>query len=92
MAAAEYVSVSSQRDTELDDLAQERAEFAHDPDGETRELAGVYRQRGLSEELANEAAAALMSKDALAAHVAPNMGWNRTRRARADRDRDPGTR
>ena len=54
MAAGEYVSVSSQRDTELGDLAQERDELARDPNGEARELAGIYRQRGLTAELANQ--------------------------------------
>src|SRR5439155_26355708 len=63
MAAGEYVSVSSQRDTELGDLAQERDELAHDPAGETRELAAIYRQRGLSAELAAQVSAALMAAD-----------------------------
>src|SRR5260221_4942814 len=82
MAAGEYVSVSSQRDTELGDLAQERAELAQDPAGETRELAGIYRQRGLSEELANQVAVALMTADALSAHARDELGLSKTYRAR----------
>src|SRR3954447_10744671 len=82
MAAGEYVSVGSQRDTELGDLAQERAELAQDPAGETRELAGIYRQRGLSVELANQVAAALMAGDALAAHARDELGLSETYRAR----------
>jgi VIT1/CCC1 family predicted Fe2+/Mn2+ transporter len=82
MAAGEYVSVSSQRDTELGDLAQERAELAHDPRGETRELAGIYRQRGLPAELAAEVAAALMATDPLAAHARDELGLSETTRPR----------
>ena len=82
MAAGEYVSVSSQRDTELADLAQEREELAHDPAGEARELAAIYRQRGLSAELANQVAAALMATDALAAHARDELGLSETTRAR----------
>jgi VIT1/CCC1 family predicted Fe2+/Mn2+ transporter len=82
MAAGEYVSVSSQRDTELADLAQERYELAHDPAGEARELAAIYRQRGLTAELANQVAAALMSADALAAHARDELGLSETTRAR----------
>jgi VIT1/CCC1 family predicted Fe2+/Mn2+ transporter len=82
MAAGEYVSVSSQRDTELGDLAQERDELAHDPAGETRELAGIYRQRGLPAELANQVAAALMSADALAAHARDELGLSEATRPR----------
>jgi VIT1/CCC1 family predicted Fe2+/Mn2+ transporter len=82
MAAGEYVSVSSQRDTELGDLAQERDELAHDPRGETRELAGIYRQRGLPAELADEVAAALMAADPLAAHARDELGLSETTRPR----------
>src|SRR3954470_10697052 len=59
MAAGEYVSVSSQRDTEEADLRLERRELATDPDGELRELAGIYERRGLSPELAAEVAETL---------------------------------
>jgi VIT1/CCC1 family predicted Fe2+/Mn2+ transporter len=82
MAAGEYVSVSSQRDTELGDLAQERDELAHDPAGEARELAAIYRRRGLPAELAEQVAAALMTEDALAAHARDELGLSETTRAR----------
>jgi VIT1/CCC1 family predicted Fe2+/Mn2+ transporter len=82
MAAGEYVSVSSQRDTELGDLAQERDELAHDPTGEAKELAGIYRQRGLSAELADRVAAALMAADPLAAHARDELGLSETTRPR----------
>jgi VIT1/CCC1 family predicted Fe2+/Mn2+ transporter len=82
MAAGEYVSVSSQRDTELGDLAQERDELTHDPAGETRELAAIYRQRGLSAELAAQVSAALMAADPLAAHARDELGLSETTRPR----------
>jgi VIT1/CCC1 family predicted Fe2+/Mn2+ transporter len=82
MAAGEFVSVSSQRDTELGDLAQERDELASDPAGEARELAGIYRQRGLSAELADQVAAALMVTDPLAAHARDELGLSETSRPR----------
>lgn len=82
MAAGEYVSVSSQRDTDLGDLAQERDELAHDPAGEAQELAAIYRQRGLTVELANQVAAALMTADALAAHARDELGLSETTRPR----------
>jgi VIT1/CCC1 family predicted Fe2+/Mn2+ transporter len=82
MAAGEYVSVSSQRDTELGDLAQERDELAHDPTGEAKELAGIYRQRGLSTELADQVAAVLMAADPLAAHARDELGLSETTRPR----------
>jgi VIT1/CCC1 family predicted Fe2+/Mn2+ transporter len=82
MAAGEYVSVSSQRDTEFGDLAQERDELASDPAGEARELAGIYRQRGLPAELADQVAAALMASDPLAAHARDELGLSETTRPR----------
>ena len=82
MAAGEYMSVSSQRDIEVGDLAQERAELASDPAGEARELAGIYRQRGLSAELALQVAAALMAADPLAAHARDELGLSETSRPR----------
>jgi VIT1/CCC1 family predicted Fe2+/Mn2+ transporter len=82
MAAGEYVSVSSQRDTELGDLAQERDELARDPAGETRELAAIYRRRGLSVDLADRVAAALMTADALAAHARDELGFSDATRPR----------
>ena len=69
MAAGEYVSVSSQADTEAADLARERRELAEQPDFELDELAGVYRDRGLTPELADEVARQLTAHDALAAHA-----------------------
>jgi vacuolar iron transporter family protein len=69
MAAGEYVSVSSQADTEAADLARERAELASDPAFEHRELAAIYRKRGLDEEIADKVATQLMTRDALGAHA-----------------------
>ncbi|MDP9096884.1 MAG: VIT family protein [Pseudomonadota bacterium] len=74
MAAGEYVSVSSQSDTEAADLAREAAEQTADPQGETRELAAIYTQRGLTASLAGEVAAALMAKDPLGAHARDELG------------------
>lgn len=65
MAAGEYVSVSSQRDTELADLAREREELARNPEGERHELFEIYRKRGLSDELAQRVADELSSSDDL---------------------------
>lgn len=69
MAAGEYVSVSSQADTERADLAKEASELAADPQGELEELAGIYRQRGLDEEMAMDVAIQLTAKNALQAHA-----------------------
>src|SRR4249919_135602 len=69
MAAGEYVSVSSQADTEAADLARERAELASDPEFEHRELAAIYLKRGLDEETADKVATQLMTRDALGAHA-----------------------
>jgi vacuolar iron transporter family protein len=74
MAVGEYVSVSSQRDTERADLGQERTELSKDPAGETRELAGIYRRRGLSGDLADEVAKALMANNAIEAHARDEFG------------------
>jgi VIT1/CCC1 family predicted Fe2+/Mn2+ transporter len=82
MAAGEYVSVSSQRDTEEADLSVERRELAADPEGELSELAGIYRARGLPDELALEVARALTERDALGAHSRDELGLEETRRAR----------
>lgn len=68
MAAGEYVSVSSQRDTESAAVAKEMRELAEDPEGELRELTGLYMKRGLTHELAHEVAVQLTAHDALAAH------------------------
>ncbi|MFN7129926.1 MAG: VIT family protein [Brevundimonas sp.] len=74
MAAGEYVSVSSQADTENADLARERAELAADPEAETRELAGIYRSRGVDEAVSLEVARQLMAHDALGAHARDELG------------------
>jgi|ERR1035437_22252 VIT1/CCC1 family predicted Fe2+/Mn2+ transporter len=78
MAAGEYVSVSSQRDTELADLRLEIKELSTNPDGEIEELAGIYRSRGLPQNLANEVAVALTKGDALAAHARDELGLDQT--------------
>jgi VIT1/CCC1 family predicted Fe2+/Mn2+ transporter len=82
MAAGEYVSVSSQRDTEEADLRLEASELAEDPEGELAELAGIYEARGLEPELAALVAAALSERDALAAHARDELGLPEDRRAR----------
>ena len=74
MAAGEYVSVSSQRDTERADLAQEERELKDDPAGERHELEAIYRARGLPDDLAREVTEALMKKDALGAHARDELG------------------
>jgi vacuolar iron transporter family protein len=82
MAAGEYVSVSSQRDSEVADLALERRELAADPEGELRELAAIYEGRGLSAGLARQVADQLMRGDALAAHARDELGLADARMAR----------
>jgi VIT1/CCC1 family predicted Fe2+/Mn2+ transporter len=74
MAAGEFVSVSSQSDTENADLAKEAAELAADPVRETDELARIYVDRGLDLPLARQVAAQLMTKDALGAHARDELG------------------
>jgi VIT1/CCC1 family predicted Fe2+/Mn2+ transporter len=69
MGAGEYVSVSTQRDSELALLAKERRELRDEPDEELAELAGIYVDKGLDEALALEVAVALTKKDALGAHA-----------------------
>jgi len=74
MAAGEYVSVSSQSDTERADLERETMELATMPERELRELAGIYEERGLDPDLAEEVARQLMAKDALGAHSRDELG------------------
>jgi VIT1/CCC1 family predicted Fe2+/Mn2+ transporter len=74
MAAGEYVSVSSQADTERADLNRERGELASDVKLEHAELADIYVARGLDAELANQVATQLMAKDALGAHARDELG------------------
>jgi VIT1/CCC1 family predicted Fe2+/Mn2+ transporter len=82
MAAGEYVSVSSQSDTEQADLRKERQELAADADGEHAELAAIYVGRGLTPALAHDVATQLMAKDALGAHARDELGISDTGRAR----------
>ena len=82
MAAGEYVSVSSQFDTEKADLARETAELATQPDHEHAELAGIYRSRGLDPATADTVATQLMAHDALAAHARDELGITDTATAR----------
>ncbi|MDP9194370.1 MAG: VIT family protein [Acidobacteriota bacterium] len=82
MAAGEYVSVSSQEDTEQADLALERKELATEPEAETKELAAIYVQRGLEPGLAREVAQQLMAHDALGAHARDELGLYDTLAAR----------
>ena len=74
MAAGEYVSVSSQADTERADLKLERRELAAQPEAEEDELAGIYVRRGLENDLARTVARQLMTKDALGAHARDELG------------------
>lgn len=69
MAAGEYVSVSSQADTETADLERERSELKNNPEFEHRELAALYQKRGLDKETADDVASQLMKHDALGAHA-----------------------
>jgi len=82
MAAGEYVSVSSQADTEKADLARERRELEADVESEHRELAAIYMGRGLDRSLAEEVATQLMAHDALAAHARDELGLTEVHSAR----------
>ncbi|MDE2436428.1 MAG: VIT family protein [Sphingomonadales bacterium] len=82
MAAGEYVSVSSQADTEAADLAKERRELAELPEFELQELTSIYRDRGLSDDLAHQVAVALTAHDALGAHARDELGLAEMHRAR----------
>lgn len=82
MAAGEYVSVSSQSDTERADLERERRELATQPDAELAELTGIYVDRGLTPELAAQVARQLTEHDALGAHVRDELGMFEGTRAR----------
>ena len=74
MAAGEYVSVSSQADAERADLEKERRELAEEPEHEHAEMAAIYVERGLDENLAAEVATQLMDHDALGAHARDELG------------------
>ena len=82
MAAGEYVSVSSQSDTERADLARERQELEASPEHELAELTAIYAARGLEPALAAEVAAQLMQHDALGAHARDELGISETVAAR----------
>ena len=82
MAAGEYVSVSSQADTEAADMARERQELASQPDAELAELAGIYESRGVPADLARQVAEALTVRDAMAAHVRDELGLSEATVAR----------
>jgi VIT1/CCC1 family predicted Fe2+/Mn2+ transporter len=75
MAAGEYVSVSSQADSETADLARERRALSERPAEEKEELAHIYEGRGLKPKLAERVAGELMAKDALAAHARDELGF-----------------
>lgn len=78
MAAGEYVSVSSQADTEAADLAREKTELTDDPKQEHAELTAIYVKRGLDKDLASTVATQLMTHDALAAHARDELGISDT--------------
>jgi VIT1/CCC1 family predicted Fe2+/Mn2+ transporter len=82
MAAGEYVSVSSQADTERSDLERERRELEENEEFETAELASIYVRRGLGPALAREVAVQLMAHDALAAHARDELGISEVSSAR----------
>lgn len=82
MAAGEYVSVSSQADTQRADLDMERRELVKHPEGERKELAAIYQRRGLEPELADQVARQLMRHDPLGAHARDEIGITTTLSAR----------
>ena len=82
MAAGEYVSVSSQTDTERADIEREKKELAEMPEEELNILAQIYEQRGLKKETARQVAIELTEKDALAAHVRDELGINEISQAK----------
>lgn len=82
MAAGEYVSVSSQADTENADIAKERQELADSPEAELKELAQIYRKRGLDPALAHTVAEQLTAHDALGAHARDELGISEITAAR----------
>lgn len=82
MAAGEYVSVSSQSDTEKADMTRERRELAESPDAELTELTGIYEKRGLDPALAREVAEQLTARDVFAAHARDELGLTEEQAAR----------
>lgn len=82
MAAGEYISVSSQADTEQADLAREKIELATDPEFELKELQQIYIERGLSPSLAKQVAEQLTKHDALGSHARDELGITEIHKAR----------
>lgn len=82
MAAGEYISVSSQSDIEIADLTREKAELENMPDLELQELANIYRQRGLDENLALQVATQLSAHNILEAHAKDELGINEITQAK----------
>ena len=82
MAAGEYVSVSSQSDTEKADIARETRELRDEPEAELDELTGIYVERGLTSDLARQVATQLMAKDALGAHARDELNLSELTAAR----------
>ena len=82
MAAGEYVSVSSQSDTETADIARERSELHSNPEGELEELAQIYVKRGVELDLARQVAAQLSKQDVLGAHARDELGISHMTTAR----------
>lgn len=82
MAAGEYVSVSSQADTEKADLTRERAELKEQPEFEHEELTRIYQSRGVDPKIAREVASQMMEHDALTAHARDELGLSEIHSAR----------
>jgi VIT1/CCC1 family predicted Fe2+/Mn2+ transporter len=82
MALGEYVSVSSQRDSELSDIAKETWELENTPERELAELTAIYQDKGLGHDLARQVAVELTKKDALKVHLAEELGITEHNRAR----------
>ena len=82
MAAGEYVSVSSQADTEAADMAREQAEHDRHPEGELNELTAIYVERGVAPDLAREVAVQMTAKDALGSHLRDELGLSHISAAR----------
>jgi VIT1/CCC1 family predicted Fe2+/Mn2+ transporter len=82
MAAGEFVSVSSQKDSARADLGREQRELKENPGGERHELAGIYVMRGLDPDLADKVAGQLMAHDALGAHARDELGLTDETKAR----------
>ena len=80
MGLGEYVSVSSQRDSEHADIAKERWELENVPDRELAELTAIYQEKGLGHDLARQVAIELTEHDALQTHLAEELGHHRDRR------------